>query len=212
MHIKLIVCNVKENLKRDFSKAQEKWFETRQADGFVGQIGGWDLNNENDACIVSFWKNKKSLESFMQNTHDKIIHGNQQHENYNSLSVAKYDTVIDMEGSSSSLVDAIKFGKLLRIADCLVREEKAQHFETVQKAIWLPGMKKANGMLGGHFSKAADHTPNYLVSSLWDSIENHKDYVSHQLPAYQIKADVQNDVEDMVGRQILLVQSWKIIK
>jgi hypothetical protein len=40
MLIKWIMCNVPENKKVMFSQAQNK-----SLDGFLGQVGGWDINH-----------------------------------------------------------------------------------------------------------------------------------------------------------------------
>ncbi len=211
MYVKWIVCNVRENLRKEFADTQEKWIETQDADGFIGQVGGWDLNNKNDACIISFWEHKESLQSFMRNIHDKIFYGNEQSKLYESISVVYFESEFDMEGSSSSLAEAIRLGKLLRVADCWVNQERIAHFEEVQQTIWLPGMKKANGMLGGLFSKEAGGISRYLVSTFWDSVENHNNYVKRNLPIFRKEAQVAQNLDTMVGRQVLLIDSWSII-
>ena len=78
MFIKWIVCEVKESFKKEFSIAQEQWIETKYSEDFIGQVGGFDLNNKNIACVISFWKNEHSLKLFMENTHDKVFHNNNQ--------------------------------------------------------------------------------------------------------------------------------------
>jgi hypothetical protein len=65
MHIKWIVCEIKNSFEKEFSTAQEQWIETQNSVGFIGQVGGWDLNHNKTACIISFWKNRDSLNLFM---------------------------------------------------------------------------------------------------------------------------------------------------
>jgi hypothetical protein len=130
MYVKWIVCNVKQNLKKEFSIAQEKWIGMKNAGGLIGQLGGWDLKHEN-----------------------------------------------------------------------------TDHFENVQKEIWLPGMRNSSGMLGGKFSRSAKNTSRYLVSTFWNSLENHDDYVENKLLKLKALADVNNDIDSIIGRQIKLVDS-----
>ena len=211
MYIKWLVCSVKKGLRNDFSKAQEKWIETQKAEGFMGQVGGWDINNENDAGIISFWENKALLENFMKNSHDDILLNSHQSGTYESIVVGHFESNLEMEGRASSLIDAMKLGKLLRIADCSVKRHRTEHFEKVQKTVWLAGMKRSEGMLGGMFAKAATNPPRYLVATFWDSVANHQNYVRNELPVLQKKSKVDEDINVIVGKQVLLKDSWLIV-
>jgi heme-degrading monooxygenase HmoA len=212
MHIKWIVCKVKDNFKKEFSIAQERWIETQNSIGFIGQVGGWDLNHNNTACIISFWENENSLNLFMKNIHDGLFYSSSQSEYYDSVNVTHFYSLLKMAGKFDSLTETLNYGKVLRIADCDVKKEKIEHFESVQKDIWIPGMKKSQGMLGGVFCKVKDNTSRYLVSTFWDSLQNHEKYLEQQLPKYINESDVNNDINKIIGRKILLVDSWNIIK
>ncbi|MEJ2617523.1 MAG: DUF4937 domain-containing protein, partial [Ignavibacteriaceae bacterium] len=172
MYIKWIVCKVKENERQNFSKAQEKWERSSEADGFVAQTGGWNLINNNEACIISFWKSKKFLEVFMKDMHDEIAKDNKQVNTYNEIFVEHFTSIFNMEGKAATLIEAVKHGNLLRIADCIIEPGKVKHFENMQSEIWLPGMRESKGMLGGTFSKNENNYLRYLVSTLWDNIKN----------------------------------------
>lgn len=69
-------------MRKEFSASQEKWKDTTKADGFIAQAGGWNLLNLNEACIISFWKDRESLDWFMQNLHDEIFQNNKQAATY----------------------------------------------------------------------------------------------------------------------------------
>ncbi len=212
MFIKWIVCEIKDSFKEEFSIAQKQWIETQNATGFMGQVGGWDLNHYKTACIISFWENENALNLFMKNIHDKIFFNNSQSEYCNTIKVSYFNTVLKMEGKLDSLTETLNNGKILRTADCMVRVENIAHFTTVQKKIWIPGMKKSEGMLGGEFSKSTENASRYFVSTFWDSIQNHEKYVTQELPNYKNESDVNNDIIKIIGRNILLVDSWKITK
>ncbi|MBE0650848.1 MAG: YdbC family protein [Bacteroidales bacterium] len=212
MIIKWIVCEVEDEKKQAFSAAQEKWLEIKGAKGFLAQVGGWDLENQNVACIIAFWESRADLYSFMSNLHDKIFHGNNQVETYKSIQISHFYDRIEMRGSGESLLEAARLSKLLRIADCEAKPDRIAHFEKVQKEIWLPGMKDSNGMLGGVFSQDINQNNHYLVSTFWDTQENHSDYVKFKLPVFQKKADIKSDLLDITGRKVRLMDSWSIIK
>ncbi len=211
MYIKWIVCTVPKNKKEAFSKAQEKWVKTKEAKGFIAQTGGWNLKNLNEACIISFWKDKESLTNFMNHIHNKIFIKNKQSTSYTSISVSYFNSLLIMGGREISIPLAIKNGQLLRIADCDVQKNKKAHFEKVQKSIWLPSMKNTKGMLGGEFSVNDTSKLNYLVSSFWDSKINHENYSKLQLPINQKDANINEDLKSIQGKLILLKKSWQII-
>ncbi len=54
MLIKWIKCQVPVPHKLSFSKAQETWTAVKGTEGFLGQIGGWDIHGPTEAGILSF--------------------------------------------------------------------------------------------------------------------------------------------------------------
>ncbi len=208
MYLKWILCNVAKDKNQQFSDAQEKWNEKINAYGFIAQTGGWDL--ENKACIISLWDNKESLDYFMKTLHDKIVDRNQQAETYDSIDITHFDSMFEIKGSSGSLGTAIKIAKFLQIVNYRVKKEKMENFEKVQKDFELPLIKRSKGMLGGILSKAADNTPNYLMLTFWNTMENYNNYVNKELLISLKKENI--DIEQIIKKKILLVDSWKIIK
>jgi len=212
MVVKWIVCNIKNNFKKEFSLAQEQWIETQNAIGFIGQAGGWDLDNKKTACIISFWENEKSLKLFMENIHDKIFSTNMQSDYFDSINIQYFNMLLEIESNSGSLIDALNNAKLLGIKDFKVNQKKIEPFEIVQKKICFPEMKKVKGMLGGYCSKAVIDSSGYLVSTFWDDIEDYKSYMEKELAGHKVNANIKNEIDQKTERQILLVDSWKIIK
>ncbi len=91
MYIKWIICNVDSNKKTEFAIAQESWNKTKKSKGFIAQIGGWNVNNSDEACIVSFWKNKSALDKFMKEIHNVIFKKNNQIKTYETITVLYYN-------------------------------------------------------------------------------------------------------------------------
>ncbi|MGV6846521.1 MAG: YdbC family protein [Lutibacter sp.] len=211
MYIKWIVCQVNNHQKNAFSLAQEKWRETASCNGFLGQVGGWNLQNNNEACIISFWKDKESLTNFMNNIHDYIFFKNKQSKTYTSISIAYFKSILTMEGSENSISKAIKNGQILRIAVCEVQQNKKTHFLEVQKSIWLPTMKNSEGMLGGEFSINEKNNFQYLVSTFWDTLDNHHFYTQNQLPENKKAAKINEDIKMIKGYLVSLEQNWTVL-
>jgi hypothetical protein len=139
--------------------------KTAEAKGFIAQAGGWDLKNNSEACIISFWDKKDSLERFMNERHHTIFNKNKQANTYNSIAVSHFIDSLDIEARSDLLRNAIKTGKSLSIADCYLNSEKSVHFEKVLKEIWTPGMGRSEGIPGGIFSKSSENNLRYLLST-----------------------------------------------
>jgi Domain of unknown function (DUF4937 len=87
MLMKWIKCQVIEENKRSFSKAQEGWGELRHCAGFMGQIGGWNRNEPYEAGILSVWQDLHCYESFMQHQHAEIFGKSDQGSPYTTISV-----------------------------------------------------------------------------------------------------------------------------
>lgn len=211
MYIKWIVCQVKKEMREAFSLAQEQWISTSHAEGFIAQSGGWNVRNEDEACIIAFWESREHLERFMASLHDRIFEENRQSTTYHTINVDYFDSLLEMDGQAASLTEATRNSSLLRIADCGVRPENVNHFEAMQQSVWLPGMKQSEGMLRGMFSKAVESPHRYLVSTFWDSAKHHDRYASEKLPVLREKATVGQDLNHITGREIALVESWRVI-
>ncbi len=212
MYIKWIVCTVPDNKKEEFSKAQEKWSKTSESDGFIAQTGGWNLKNPNEACIIAFWKNKESLQNFMNHLHDSIFIDNQQITTYANIQIKYFDSFLNIDGIAKNISEATQKSKFIRIADCLVNKDKIHHFEEMQQSIWMPSMKKAKGMQRGKFSINEQNRYNYLVSTFWDTEKNHQNYIENQLPTNQKLTNISSDLQTIDGKFIAIEKKWNIFK
>jgi quinol monooxygenase YgiN len=211
MFIKWITCEVTLEDKPKFSKAQEKWSATSEVSGFLGQIGGWDERNLTSACILSFWKDQESYALFMMETHDPIEKYSRQNLLYNMLVVDFFNPLSSISENTSNLNALLNSSKHLRVADCTVKSHRISHFKEVQTSVWIPSMKKAEGMLGGHFSLDDNNNSRFMISTLWDSSFIHDKYRTEQLPALYTKTEVMNDLEEITDWSVMLEPSWLVL-
>lgn len=91
MFIKHITCSVKPKNRLAFSKAQKAWSKTKESKGFLCQIGGWNQSKQNEAIILSFWKDKSALDTFMDKIHDDIFYLSKQLQTYNAISISFFE-------------------------------------------------------------------------------------------------------------------------
>lgn len=176
----------------------------------MGQIGGWDLERDSDACIIALWRDEDAYRFFMESVHDGVVHWSGQNETYSAISVALSRTLFGIPGKYASLFPALSEGGLVRLADCRVKRGRENLFEEKQRTIWNPGMAVVDGMLAGLFSRSLSDERRYYVLTLWSSADSHRVYTRGILPSLREKARVEDDIEEISGRQIHLTDSWSI--
>lgn len=135
MLLKWIVCRVTNEKKIAFSLAQEQWSFLKGAPGFIAQIGGWNLIDQNEACIFGLWENTEAYQYFMDHIHDQIFLHNLQDKTYESISVIISNKILDISGNNE-LYQAIRNSEILRVADVTIYPERYDHFIEVQKSVW----------------------------------------------------------------------------
>jgi hypothetical protein len=211
MLVKWIVCEVAESKRAQFSLAQEQWAAVAGLEGFVGQVGGWNMTRACQACILALWRGPKSYEAFMTGEHDVIARKNAQADSYHAITTSLFEVVWEMPGRASSLLQALRCAGFLRTADCTVRAGRQEHFLEVQRCVWTPAMGETDGMLGGVFSRLRGGDRRYHVATFWTDQAAHEAYVANRLPHLRAKAHAEQDIERIEGRVICLERSWRVI-
>ena len=191
MFIKWIICKVENHKKHGFSFAQEKWSEMIKSKGFIAQAGGWNLNNKNEACIISFWDNKESLDYFMINTHDTIFNNTKQVETYSSIEVKYFDSLNDISDNYELLKEGINKAKYLDIKTLKANKDEFENFKKTK-------INHSTVILGKELIKSGSNNFEYLISIFCNNFENNN---SHLQP----------NINQIIERQILLVDSWNIV-
>jgi heme-degrading monooxygenase HmoA len=208
---KWIVCEVAEEKEDRFSHAQEQWSEIAGLDGFLGQVGGWDARTPGRACIAALWADPKQYRAFMAGPHEDVVRESSQAATYDAIAVALFDVIGVMPGRCDSLNRALALGAVLRVADCAVRDDRREHLVEVQRSVWMPGMARADGMLGGVFGRVRGADARYLVATLWQDKEAHARYVAECLPRLRAEAEVERDVERLEGHLVHLEPPWRVL-
>ena len=212
MIVKWIVCTVEEAERAAFAHAQGQWTDLARLDGFCGQVGGWNLRDPRQACILALWRDEAAYRTFMAEEHDRIYAKNEQRQTYSSIAVALFESVIDIPGSAPDMTAALGQGLVLRVFDCGVIPGREQSFLEAQREIWNPGMGTAPGQLGGlvsHLPPTAE-SHRHLVCSFWDRAATHDDYVATRADSLREQAQPERDVTEMRVSQILLDPAWTV--
>jgi Domain of unknown function (DUF4937 len=211
MLLKWIVCQVHSEMRSAFSRTQDQWRSIENADGFVGQFGGWDTKNgRTDVCILGLWSSPSAYESCMRHLHDQVTAENQQERTYHQIALELFESHLPVLGQCGDLASAYAKGHFLRVADCQVKEGRVDHFIEVQKSIWVPGMRQSAGMLGGSFNRSSRASNRFLVITVGDSESWHDHYAREKLPDMRRKSPVADDTAAIMGRFVRLEDSWLI--
>jgi len=210
MLLKWIVCRVLDSNHEEFSEAQQMWGSIRHLPGFLSQFGGWDTRNADSACIMGMWEDDFSYQNFMTNYHNEIIDENKQEQSYESLTTSFYHDILEIPGNSTTSGEALDKSSWIRIAECVVKPNKVEHFFQAQKDIWNLGMAQVEGMHGGYFCKNTTQDNSYLVLSFWKDRESHQYYLDQIFPELRQLSLVSEDVVSLIGRFIELKNGWKV--
>jgi heme-degrading monooxygenase HmoA len=130
MLLKWIRCKVPEEKKAAFSAAQEKWHDLKGCPGFLGQVGGWNAAKPHEACILAFWENLDSYQSFMSCKHDEIFERSRQKETYHKISV---DIAEVKQPNHMSMAEVLQNSKMLYVVHSNSQKEKQTISEMIKQ-------------------------------------------------------------------------------
>ncbi|MFI9363028.1 DUF4937 domain-containing protein [Kitasatospora sp. NPDC053057] len=200
---KWIDCRVRPSARGAFAAGQRRWSAIADQPGLVGQLGGWSRSGDR-ALLLALWADEDAYTRFMRERHDAVATEAAQQGSWDSIQVTSGPVV----QTAGALPDALRHATLLRAADCLLHPGRAEHFLTVQRELWFPGMAAAGGLLAGTVTRLA--TDRYLVTTLWASPEAHAAYTTDALPALRARADLPADVATLTGHAVPLEPTWRV--
>jgi heme-degrading monooxygenase HmoA len=133
MLLKWIRCEVDTEKKAAFSVAQEKWRDLKGCPGFLGQIGGWNAAKPQEACILAFWENLDSYQSFMSNKHDEIFERSRQKGTYHKISADIVEVKQPIECNHMSMTEVLQKSKMLYVVNTNRIKEKQTILDMIKQ-------------------------------------------------------------------------------
>ncbi len=205
-------CRVMDGRMDLFSAEQERWSALRTEPGFVGQCGGVDRADKSMVQIFGMWDDLDAYRMFMGGAHDRIFDGGKQGACYTDAESVVYERLLEMPGVADDLAGALKHdAAMIRIARCLVKPDRVDHFIEMQRTVWQPGMERAAGMLGGNFWRSVDDEHRFIVTTAWASVEDHERYRDERLAELRALARPEKDLEAIEGEQVMLAPAWTVV-
>ena len=191
MLAKLIKCSVPTQHKTKFSEGQRHWQQTKQADGFIKQSGGWV---DDTAVILALWKDKVSVQHFMQSLHDPIADRANQVSYSSSISVYYLKHIMDIPSNSNSLKAR---PKLIRLAEYVVDKNRVEEFLEKQQSVWNGRLTSAEGMIAGHVWQYDKESNRLPVSTYWESEQAYYDHLINYFPELEQRASPENHMQTL---------------
>ncbi len=177
MILKLIVCDVPEEKRERFSRAQAQWTELAGVDGFAGQAGGWESTNRQRAVVIGLWRSKSYYDRFMRDVHDAIVESNRQDECYDSCRVTLWDCLFDIAGPGGDVAAALQASRTIRLARSAVSGGRDGEPAGIPSAAWKPDSVETKALLGGTFCRNRSDSKQILICTLWGSEPDHSQTV-----------------------------------
>eukprot|EP00656_Telonema_subtile_P031818 TRINITY_DN3484_c0_g1_i1.p1 TRINITY_DN3484_c0_g1~~TRINITY_DN3484_c0_g1_i1.p1 ORF type:complete len:194 (-),score=52.69 TRINITY_DN3484_c0_g1_i1:307-888(-) len=108
---KLIVCQVRPENKKLFSRGQLGWSSLCHEEHFVAQCGGWSCNPSDGrecATIVQLWESFVAYEKFMAPgaVHDQLLEASSQAETFESCVVKLFSSTVSSKDILSGITEA----------------------------------------------------------------------------------------------------------
>jgi heme-degrading monooxygenase HmoA len=175
-------------------------------------VGGWNKNRISEACVIAFWRDEDSYQSFMENSHDYIFEKSRQRNTYDDISVSIYKNILDIQGTFPNIIDCLGKGKLLCVVECIVHPGKERHFEEMLKHVWKKEMSNCTGMLAGAFTKNKKEETRYLIASLWENHNVHEQYAENIVPSLRNQSQIRGDIIQIRGVAVDLEDSWLVVR
>lgn len=158
MWAKWIRCSVAADQRAAFHTTQQAWHGLAGLPGFILQTGGWNAQDDSEACILGLWADQAAYQAFMQHHHNRITDASGQGSTYRAITVTFFDVLWQMD-KPFTLADA----EWLHIAQYTVPPEQAGYFLDMQRARW-----ETAGARAGLVARATEpDQPVYFTTSAW---------------------------------------------
>jgi hypothetical protein len=207
--VKWMVCKVLPHERDKFSLAQVEWIALKEVNGFIGQIGGWDLIENNCACILALWEDLDTYNHFMKKAHDEIFLKFKQNKYYESISVTLYECFFNIQGINRHFYDSLHTGKFMSVTDVTIHDSFKENFIKVQKDMWNSGNGTDSGLYSGVLSDTLEN--KFLISILWKDQLSHQKYIENNIQIFRDKPNPENALKSIINRLIILEPKWNVI-
>lgn len=158
MWVKWIRCSVDADQRAAFDEAQQAWRALAGLPGFILQVGGWNVHDNSEACILGLWADQAAYQAFMQHHHDRITDTSGQGSTYRAITVTFFDVLWQIDRSFT-----FAGAEWLHIAQYTVQPEQTARFLEIQREQW-----ESTGAPAGLVARAAEQDQwTYFAASAW---------------------------------------------
>ena len=199
-------CKVPDGRRDEFIRTVAGAKQFSELPGFCGQVGGWDLAHRDAACLLRSWWDEYSYKLYVDNND-----GSRDSEFTafgNTIKVDVFHSELQVSGESRQFRDWIAKAKVLRVSDCLVKMEREQNFALAEIDVLAPGIQKAKGLYGCLFNRLIGTAPRYLVTTFWNSLDAHTEYLQEIFPKLASDANLADILTVLETTLVDLQPDW----
>ncbi|QXE02306.1 DUF4937 domain-containing protein [Terribacillus sp. DMT04] len=190
-----------------FNSGQASWGQLNTISGFLGQIGGWDIKDNQMAHIVSMWEDANSYHYFMNNMHDEIYQNIPQSPSIQHIEEGTFAISLPFPEVKET-ADYFTDSSCIRIEQFLFNRLQKFHFTQVL----LPGMLSAGNVGRTLFGESYKQENLFLTVTGWDSLEKDECYPENRFPELFQAADIHTYADLAEGFSFVVEKNWIVRK
>jgi heme-degrading monooxygenase HmoA len=141
MLAKMMTCHVHDNQKDVFSYKQQHWSALAHVDGFIGQLGGWNIDQPTEAFVLGLWDNEETYQDFMKNTHDSIFYKSGQETTYHHLDVDIFKQPQSIGGRYNFFRSSAIETRYMMVTTCKLHENEPLVIEDIIEQLIHPSFR-----------------------------------------------------------------------
>ncbi|MFC3884647.1 YdbC family protein [Bacillus songklensis] len=141
MLAKMMTCHVHDNQKDVFSYKQQHWAALAHVDGFIGQLGGWNVDQPTEAFVLGLWENEEMYQDFMKHTHDSIFYKSGQEATYHHLDVNISKQSQSMGGRYNFFRSSALESRYIMVTTCKLQENQPYVMKEIIQQLTHPAFR-----------------------------------------------------------------------
>lgn len=207
MFLRWTVCRVADRERDSFAQTQALGTRGRPSSGFLGQVGGWEQQDSQQACLATFWRDENAFLRSMTLVGDAEA-GEPHDQTYLALSMESFEHLLEIPAQSQEMGDALWRATCLTVTEYWVRKGRVPHFLSMQRRVWRPGSQLVPGHLFGLLFKDQSLPHRFLSVHFWEQPEQVQEYRQDKALVLMELSQLEQDVESQSQHLILLEPRW----
>lgn len=207
MLLKLIRCEVASEHRDAFADGQGAWAATAQSPGFVHQGGGWA---EEDAWIVSWWRDWDAYAQFRAQVHDHLAARSGQSLTSQETEVSYWATIAEEHVDRRGSADLQPAPALWQVEQLELAHGCLPEFREFLTWRWRAALAGAPGLHEAWLCRHRKRPGSFLIWSSWDQGQRAISLASLLHPGYRVPQRRLQLLRSHEVARIPLEEAWQV--